>query len=232
MLFTQGFANKRKSSVVRTIIYIAAVCIVVSAIYFVFAQIYVNGVSSGYMVDAESAPNSDAVMVLGALVYGNGTPSPVLQDRLDYAYEIYAAGKAKKILVSGDHGTKEYDEVNTMKQYLLNKGVDEDDIFMDHAGFDTYDSMYRAKHVFGVETLIISTQQFHIDRAVYCARQLGIDAYGFPSPDKPEYGMFMLNAREMLAKAKAVVDTDILRRSPVFGGEVIHISGSGMLTQD
>ena len=232
MTVRNNSAKKQKPSIIRICVYLVLICVAVAIVYLTAAHFYVDAVSSGYMVDVSSAPASDAVMVLGALVYSNGTPSAVLQDRLDYAHEIYTAGKAKKILVSGDHGTAEYDEVNTMKQYLLDKGVPEDDIFMDHAGFDTYDSMHRAKHVFEVDTLIISTQEFHIARAVYCARQLGIDAYGYPSPDKPEYGMTMLYIRESLARAKAVLDTDILRRSPVFGGEAIPISGSGMLTQD
>ena len=125
-------------------------------------------------------PESDAVMVLGAKVYNNGKPSPVLRDRLDYGYELYAQGKVKKILVSGDHGQIDYDEVNIMKDYLIEKGVPREDIFMDHAGFNTYDSMYRAKAIFCIETLLISTQDFHIARSIYIARKLGIDAYGYP----------------------------------------------------
>jgi len=113
--------------------------------------------------------------VLGAQVYSDGTPSPVLRDRLDYALVLYNSGKANKILVSGDHGTKGYDEVNVMKAYLMEKGVPREDIFMDHAGFDTYDSMHRAKSVFCVESLLISTQDFHIKRAIYIGRRLGID---------------------------------------------------------
>ena len=179
--------------------------------------------------DASSAPVSDAVMILGALVYHSGRPSPLLADRLDYGYELYIQGKAKKILVSGDHGQKEYDEVNAMMEYLMAKGVPREDIFMDHAGFNTYDSMYRAKAIFGIETLLISTQDFHIARSVYIARKLGIDAYGYPCEDKPMYNMRRLKLRESLARVKAVMDTTT-KRKPKYLGETIPIGGSGVLT--
>ena len=209
------------------------ILIIIGAIAFVTffgIQRYVDNFASGKIITPERAPVCDAVMVLGAMVHGE-TPSPILADRLDYAFELYKNGKAKKILVSGDHGREEYDEVNAMKQYLLDKDVPEEDIFMDHAGFNTYDSMYRAKEVFQVETMIISTQEFHINRALYLAEKIGIEAYGYPSKDKALYNMKVLNVREGLAKIKAFIDADILKRDPKFGGEAIPISGSGLLTE-
>ena len=199
-------------------------------IAFFGIQRYVDNFARDKLVTANNAPVCDAVMVLGAMVHGE-TPSPVLEDRLLFAYELYKTGKAKKILVSGDHGREEYDEVNAMKQFLLDKEVPAEDIFMDHAGFNTYDSMYRAKEVFQVRTLIISTQKFHINRALYLAEKMGIEAYGYPSPDKDLYNMEVLNTREGLAKVKAFLDADILKRKPKFGGEAIPISGSGLLTE-
>lgn len=208
---------------------IALVLIII--IFFFAVQIYINSYSEKFIVNADTAPVSDAVIVLGALVYNNGQPSPVLQDRLDYALELYNKGKAGKILVSGDHGTKEYDEVNAMKDYLLKKGVPREDIFMDHAGFDTYDSIYRAKHIFEVNTLLISTQRFHINRSLYIARKLGIEAYGYPSPDKDIYNMKTLNIRESLAKIKAFFDTDIFKTKPKFEGDTIPIWSDGIKTE-
>lgn len=199
---------------------------------FLGVQIYVDSYASPYMTDIENAPICDAVMVLGASVYSNGKPSAILADRLQYAYDLYKAGKAPKILVSGDHGTADYDEVNTMRDYLTELGVPKEDIFMDHAGFDTYDSMYRAKTIFKIEKLLISTQNFHINRAVYIARKLNIDAYGYPCRDKKCYNMEYLNLRESLAKVKAVIETDILKRSSKYGGEAIPIWKSGTLTED
>ena len=147
-----------------------------------------------------------------------------------YALELYQAGKAEKIIVSGDHGQANYDEVNVMKAYLMDKGVPRTDIFMDHAGFDTFDSMVRAKEIFQVKSLLVSTQELHMSRALYIARRIGIDAYGYPSPDKEIYSMQKLNFREKLASLKAVLDTDILRREPKFGGEAIPIWKDGALT--
>ena len=204
----------------------------IGAIIFGGIQIYVNSFAKGRLVSPATAPSVDAVMILGAYVYENGNPSPVLQDRLDYGYEIYQAGKAKKIIVTGDHGTIQYDEVNVMKDYLLKKGVPAQDIFLDHAGFDTYDSMYRARDIFGVKSLIISTQQFHINRALYISQRLGLDSYGYPSDDNILPRIQLQNARESLAKVKAVLETDILRNKPRLLGPKIPISGDGRVTFD
>ncbi len=219
---------KRK---VLLIFLILILCGVLSGAAVLFGiPAYIDGFAADYMVTPETAPVCDAVMVLGAQVYSDGTPSPVLRDRLDYALVLYNSGKANKILVSGDHGTKGYDEVNVMKAYLIEKGVPREDIFMDHAGFDTYDSMHRAKSVFCVESLLVSTQDFHIKRAIYIGRRLGIDAYGYPSEDKEIYNMEYLNARERLAKIKAFFDV-LLGSEPKYGGEAIPIWGDGITTE-
>lgn len=219
-----------KKKVLKRIFMVAITALLLAAVEFIGAGAYIDKYASRYMVDVESAPVADAVMVLGALVYSDGTPSPVLEDRLLYALALYQKGKAKKIVVSGDHGTKQYDEVNAMKDYLMQKGVPREDIFMDHAGFDTYDSMYRAKSVFKVKTLLISTQQFHISRSVYIARRLGIQAYGYPCPDKEIYNMEALRFRESLAKIKAFLDIEIFKSKPRFEGEAIPIWSDGILT--
>lgn len=205
----------------------------VFAVFFIAIQIYVDSYSRKFIfTDKNEIPSCQAIMVLGASVYSDGTPSPILKERLLYAYEMYVDKKADKIIVSGDHATTDYDEVNTMKNYLLELGVKDEDIFMDHAGFDTYDSMYRAKEVFKVSSLIISTQNFHIKRAVYIANKLGIKAYGYPCEDKEIYNMAYLNARESLAKVKAVIETDLLKRKSKLIGEEIPIWKSGTLTND
>lgn len=217
--------------IIKRLIIAACVMLVLASALFAAIQVYINKSAKPYLVTLESAPEAEAVIILGAMVYSNGSPSPILRDRLDYGYELYISGKVQKILVSGDHGTEGYDEVNAMRDYLLAKGVPREDIFMDHAGFDTYDSMYRAKEIFGIDTLIISTQQFHMSRAVYIARRLGINAYGYPSEDKDIYNMTYLNLRESLAKVKAFIETDILRRESKFLGEAIPIMGDGTVTE-
>lgn len=190
----------------------------------------VASAATAYIVDAETAPTCDAALVLGAQVYKSGTPSPVLQDRLDYAVRLYRAGKVPKILASGDHGTIEYDEVKGMLNYLLKQGVPRQDIFLDHAGFNTYDSMYRARDVFAVKKVLVCTQEFHMGRSLYIARSLGLEAWGVPAPDKAMYNMSYNDLRESLARVKAFLDTEVLHRKPRYLGEVIPIWGDGTVT--
>ena len=195
-------------------------------------NMYVDKYAADYCYnDWAEIPQADAIIVLGAFVYESGRASPTLTERLDTALELYNAGKAQKIILSGDHGTKEYDEVNAMKEYMLSKGIPRKDIFLDHAGFNTYDSMYRAKEIFCVNSLLISTQQFHINRAVYIARKLGIEAYGFPSTRWINYYRRQYGLRESFAKVKAFIDVEITRRKPKFLGELIPIDGDGALTE-
>jgi len=203
---------------------------VVGGIVFVIITNHiVNYAANFWSSELDDMPSADAIMVLGALV-NDGRPSPTLALRLDRAIELYNAGKAPKIIVSGDHGQKEYNEVCAMKFYLLERGVPRDDIFLDHAGFNTYDSMYRAKAIFGVNTLIITTQQFHISRSVYIARKLGIEAYGYPCTMFLNYYNRQYGDRESLAKIKAFIDVHILQRGPRFLGEPISLEGSGLVT--
>lgn len=208
------------------------ILLIIGLIIFGGIQLYVNSFAKERLVTPETAPQVDAVMILGAYVYESGKPSPVLQDRLDYGYAIYKAGKAKKIIVTGDHGTVQYDEVNAMKDYLLKKGVPPQDIFLDHAGFDTYDSMYRARDIFKVKSLIISTQQFHINRALYISQKLGLDSYGYPSSDNVLPRIQLQKARESLAKVKAALETDIIQNKPRLLGPEIPITGDGRATFD
>ncbi len=223
----------KKIPLLKKLLIIFSILAMIFIILFFSLQLYVDNFSKPYIYnDKANFPNCDAVMVLGASVYKNGTPSPILKERLLQAYELYKEGYAKKIIVSGDHGSDDYDEVNTMKNFLIEKGIKDEDIFMDHAGFDTYDSMYRAKMIFKVNSLIISTQNFHIKRAVYISRKLGTKAYGYPSEDKKQYNMAYLNFRESFAKIKAVLETDILKRKPKHLGQSIPIWKSGTLTND
>ena len=205
--------------------------VVLAIVALVGIQLYVVNVAKPYLLpNAQSAPQCDAIMVLGAKVYNNGNPSSVLADRLNLACELYAQGKAPKILVSGDHGHIDYDEVNTMRDYLVEKGIPIEDIFMDHAGFNTYDSMYRAKAIFGIKRLLVCTQDFHISRSIYLAHELGIEAYGYPCQDKTVYKRTLLYLREYLARTKAVYDV-VISRGPKYLGDPIPISGSGLATE-
>jgi vancomycin permeability regulator SanA len=173
----------------------------------------------------------DCVIVPGALVYAD-RPSQMLQDRLDVALEIYRAGYTNRILVSGDHGRTDYDEVNIMRDYLLGLGVPPEHIFMDHAGFDTYDTLFRARDVFLVRTAILVTQEFHLIRALYIGEQLGLEVTGVSS-DRHDYGKARYyRLREYLARCKAFLDCRVFHARPTYLGETIPISGSGLATVD
>ena len=215
---------------IKKIIGILAVLALLLAAFIWIVSIRIGGYAAYDFENIEELPECDAVLVLGAKANSDGTPSLALKDRLDYALELYEKGKVKKILASGDHGTKEYDEVNTMLNYLLDKGVPREDIFLDHAGFDTYDSIYRARDVFLVESVIISTQEFHMPRSLYIARNRGLESYGYSCDDKMIYKMFYLNARESLARVKAFLEVEVLHAKPKYLGEAIPISGDGTAT--
>ena len=156
--------------------------------------------------------NLDCALVLGAGVKHDGSPSDVLRDRLDVALSLYRHGRVERVLVSGDHRAESYDEPNAMRRYLEANGVPREAIFMDHAGFDTYSSVWRAKNVFGAERIIVVTQDFHLPRALYVARSLGIAAEG-ASADKRMYrGIAWLHARETISRTKAFFDVAFERR--------------------
>jgi vancomycin permeability regulator SanA len=179
----------------------------------------------------EEAPHAQAAIILGARVYADGTPSPMLQDRLETGIKLYKLGKVDKLLLSGDHGQTDYDEVNTMLAYVLAQGVPTWDVFTDHAGFDTYDTMYRAIDVFRVRSALIVTQEFHLARSVYTAQTLGLDCVGVVADIQP-YGDETRNRmREWLARGKAIFQLHISHPEPRFLGPPIPIDGDGRATR-
>ena len=193
------------------------------------ALVYFPGRS--LITTAEAAEPAQVALVLGAGVTRSGYPTPMLRDRLETALELYRAGKVQKLLLSGDHGRTDYDEVNAMRRYLEERGVPPEDLFLDHAGFDTYDSMYRAAAVFQVEDVIVVTQEFHLPRALWIATRLGLDAQGVAA-DRFRYGVERAYAaRELAARVKAFGEVAV-RRRPVFLGPVIPITGDGRATHD
>ena len=170
----------------------------------------------------------DAILVLGAGVRGK-SPSPMLEDRILEAISIYKEDVAPKIIMSGDHGTKYYDEVNVMKSFAIEKGVPSENIFMDHAGFSSYDSIYRAKEIFGVKKIVIVTQKYHLYRALYIAKKLGIEAYGAAADARIYVGQTKREVREILARNKDFFKCIIKPESERLG-EAIPISSSGDIT--
>ena len=170
----------------------------------------------------QEVPSQRVAIVFGASVWSDGTPSPMLADRLDGAIGLYHAGQVSKILMTGDNGSAEYNEVVTMQDYALAHGVPEGDITLDYAGFSTYESCYRARAIFGVKAAILVTQNFHIARAVYTCQHLGLKAIGLGTPDWERYSDATMRPavfREMLACVKALLELHILRPKPTFLGK-------------
>jgi len=217
----------RKRVVLFVIVLFSLLCGAFLAINYYVEQI---GIKNIY--PANNVPNADAVLILGAYVFPDGTLSSMLNDRVIVGYELYDQGKVPKIIVSGDHGRKEYDEVNSMKSFLRSKGVPGQDVFMDHAGFSTYESLYRARDIFQVKKVIIVTQRYHLLRAVFIARELGLEAYGVAS-DVQDYGQVMraYKIREMAARNKDFWLTRF-KPQPTFLGEAIPVFGDGGATDD
>lgn len=182
------------------------------------------------IVKEDEAKKADCIMVLGAQVKPDGTPSHMLRDRLNEGIKLYKKGKAAKLLMSGDDGQVEYNEVKVMLAYAKEAGVPERDIFLDHAGFSTYESMYRAKEVFGVKKLIVVTQKYHEYRALYIAKNLGLDVEGVCSDPVTYAGQTFRDIREIVARDKDFFQC-ISKPEPTFLGDKIDIKGDGRQTQ-
>lgn len=180
--------------------------------------------------DYANLENIDCIIVLGAGIWGD-KPSYMLEDRLLEAIDLYQNNVSSKIIMSGDHGREEYDEVNIMKNYAIERNIPSEDIFMDHAGFSTYDSIYRAKDIFKAKKVVIITQKYHLYRALYIANQLGLEAYGVGADPRQYKGAAYREIREILARNKDLIKC-IFKPKPTYLGESIPISGNGDITND
>lgn len=173
----------------------------------------------------------DCILVLGASVKPDGTPSNMLYDRIMTGVALYEAGAAPKLIMSGDHGKTNYNEVGTMKDYAMAEGIVSEDIFMDHAGFSTYESIYRAKEIFQAKKVLVVTQEYHLYRALYIAEKLGIEAYGVSADLRTYAGQYKRDLREILARNKDFVMA-FIKPEPTYLGAVIPISGNGNDTNE
>jgi len=187
---------------------------------------------NNYILSPDKVPNSDVIIIPGAKVNQDGTPSNSLQYRLDLGYELYEKGCAKKILVSGDQNAEYYDEVNVMCEYLKDLGVPAEDIFLDHKGIDTYHTMYRAQKVYGVTNAIVVSQHYHNVRAVYIGRQLGMAITAVDAKDSKTVSMAKMTLREYGARFKAFIQAGILKPEPKELEDPISIFSDGTITQN
>ena len=181
--------------------------------------------------EAAALTDVDCILVLGCYVHDSGRPSDMLADRLRRGIELYQSGAAPKLLMSGDHGQKDYNEVKAMKLEAMEEGIPSEDIFMDHAGFSTYESIFRARDVFAADKIIIVTQEYHLYRALHVANALGVEAYGVSADYHTYVGQAYRELREILARNKDFA-TSILKPAPTYLGEMIPVSGDGNLTND
>ena len=224
---------KRRSALILAYIALAlaALC-VIGAVYVFSVNAYVKNTTKDSIITPERASeleDVDCIIVLGCFVKPSGVPSDMLYDRIKMGNELYLSKAAPKIIMSGDHGQVEYDEVSTMKAYAVDAGVPSEDIFCDHAGFSTYESIYRAKEIFGSDKVIIVTQEYHLHRALYVAKSLGIDAYGVSADYRTYAGQIGRDLREILARNKDFI-TSIFKPEPTYLGESIPINGNGDIT--
>lgn len=215
---------------------IIAALILCAAVFCVVFGIntYVVQTTSSQLLTPETAAALDdvnCILILGCKVHSDGQPSAMLEDRLRRGVALFQAGAAPKILMSGDHGTVTYNEVQAMKQYAIDNGVASGDVFMDHAGFSTYESIYRAKEVFQAKKIIIVTQEYHLYRALYVAQAIGIEAYGVAADYRNYSGQTARDIREILARNKDFL-TAVFKPLPTYLGDIIPVSGNGDSTND
>lgn len=217
-----------KKIIITIIIVIAIITILVITI-----NQYVKATTKNQIIkngDYSKLKDIDCIIVLGAGIFGD-KPSHMLEDRLLQAIELYKNNVSTKIIMSGDHGREDYDEVNIMKKFAIEKGVPSENIFMDHAGFSSYESIYRAKEIFEVKKIVIVTQKYHLYRALYIANQLGLEAYGVASDPRKYEGATYREIREILARNKDFVKC-IFKPVPTFLGDTIPVNGDGNATND
>ena len=217
----------------KRVVIIVLVIIVILALAILGINFYVELSIKNKIVSEEQASqieNVDCILILGAGIWGD-KPSHMLEDRLLQGIELYKQGVAPKIIMSGDHTRKDYDEVNVMKNFAIEHGVPSEDIFMDHAGISTYDSMYRAKEIFGANKIIVVTQKYHLYRALYVANSLGIECYGIGADPRLYVGQTYRELREILARDKDFIKC-IFKPKSTFLGDTISVNGNGDITND
>lgn len=222
----------RKMIKIIVIVVLSLVLLCVLAVLAI--NLRVTSVGRSRMLSVEDAKNLegvDCIIVLGCQVRPDGSLSDMLHDRLSRAVELFEGGVAPKLLMSGDHGGPYYNEVGAMKNFAVENGVPSENVFMDHAGFSTYETVYRAKEIFQARKVVIVTQGYHLHRALYIAQELGLEAYGVASDLRTYSGQSKRDVREILARCKDF-GMCLFKPEPTYVGDVIPITGNGDVTND
>ncbi len=223
----------KKHTVPRKLLKIILVCgfAALTAVTAVNLWIYASVKDRIFSPDEIGETSADCILVLGAGVRDDGSPSHMLEDRLLTGIDLYHRGFSPVMLMSGDHGREEYDEVNAMKDFAAAEGVPGNVIFLDHAGFSTYESLYRAKEIFGAQRIVVVTQEYHLWRALYIADALGLDAIGVSADRRTYVGQSMRETREIAARMKDFLWCLFLPE-PTYLGETIDLGGNASVTHD
>ena len=223
----------KRGGKLKKVIKVGIIIIIIIVLIRLLINFYVKNSTKNQIIekdDYSTLKNIDCIIILGAGIWGD-KPSPMLEDRLKEGILLYNNEVSDKIIMSGDHGREEYDEVNTMKKYAIENGIPSENIFMDHAGFSSYESIYRAKEIFNAKKVVIVTQKYHLYRALYIANQLGLEAYGVGADPRQYVGAIYREAREILARNKDFIKC-IFKPEPTYLGDTIPVSGNGDITND
>ena len=193
-------------------------------IFIIAVNYYVLSFSKiNYYYDVDGLENNYIWLVFWASVIWKYTPSDILKDRLKVTYKAYKSWKIEKIIVSWDNSHSDYNEPVVMQKYLIGLWVDVDDVYLDYAWFDTYDSLYRAKEIFWVRKIVLFTQSFHLKRAMYISQKLWIETLWVETNLQRYSGEDYNNRREIFARIKAFLDVEILNSKPTYLGDTIEI---------
>ncbi|MBS7255364.1 SanA/YdcF family protein [Flavobacterium branchiicola] len=210
---------------------IALYLFIIGLIAIVSVNYYVkSSTKTKIYYSAKKFPKNDVGIIFGAGINGN-QPSKYLKDRLDAGIILWKAKRINKILLSGDNGRDEYDELTVMKNYCYNNGVDTTKIFIDYAGFDTYSTMYRAKHIFKTKRATLISQEYHLNRAIYIGNKLGIKSVGYSANQGEYLGYNYVRFRECLSIFKSFFDV-LRNREPHFLGGEININGESNYSKE
>lgn len=215
----------------KAVIFVVLGIVLLIGIAAVSLSVYMVKATEKNIFTADTFKNdgkADCILILGAGV-NDGKPKPMLRDRLLAGIELYKSGAAEKIIMSGDHGRADYDEVNVMRAFALEQGVSAEDIFLDHAGFSTYDSVYRAKNIFGAENIIIVSQKYHLYRALYIAKKLDVKAAGVSADLNTYGGQLKRDIREIIARDKDFFKCIVKPEAEIMGDK-IPLDGDGSIT--
>jgi vancomycin permeability regulator SanA len=224
--------NKHRVRFVKAAAFVVIVAAAVCGSLLMALNRLVIDKGSPWIVTADEAAklsDVDCILVLGAGVYANKYPSDMLEDRLAQGVRLYRLGVSDRLLMSGDNSKVNYNEVKVMKDFAVKSGIPSSNVFQDHAGFSTYESMYRARAVFAAQKIVIVTQSYHMYRALFIARALGLDAWGVVSDPRSYGGQAFREIRELLARPKDVFSC-IFKPLPTFLGDVIPVGGDGDVT--